>query len=153
MENVIEKFYTAFKNLDAEKMVIHYHDDIVFEDPAFGVLKGEHAKNMWRMLCSSQNGKDFKINTSKINCDANKGSVHWEAHYTFSKTGRNVHNKIDAEFELKDGKIIRHVDRFDLHEWSKQALGFKGALLGWSSFFKKKLNLQTNQLLSKFEQQ
>lgn len=37
---IIHQFYTAFKNLDAETMVSLYQDDIMFEDPAFGVLKG-----------------------------------------------------------------------------------------------------------------
>ena len=78
-------------------------------------------------------------------------SANWEAIYNFSKTGRKVHNKIKAEFEFKDGKIIKHTDTFDLHKWAKQAMGFKGFLLGGTSFFKKKLNAQTNKLLSSFE--
>lgn len=49
-EKIIHQFFTAFKNLDAETMVSLYQDDIMFEDPAFGVLKGEEAKAMWRML-------------------------------------------------------------------------------------------------------
>lgn len=58
----------------------------------------------------------------------------------------------NAEFEFKDGKIINHIDKFDLYRWSKQALGFNGFLFGWTILFKKKLNAQTNKLLSDFEQ-
>nr|WP_321231050.1 nuclear transport factor 2 family protein [uncultured Psychroserpens sp.] len=151
MNSIIENFYSAFKNQDAESMVACYHDDIVFEDPAFGVLKGDHAKNMWRMLITSQKGKDFKVEYSDINSKGQMGNAKWEAHYMFSKTGRPVHNKIIAHFEFKDGKIIKHTDTFNLHTWSKQAFGLKGLLLGGTSFFKKKLNQQTNQLLTKFE--
>ncbi len=151
MKKIIEQFYTAFTNLDGDGMAACYHDDIVFEDPAFGVLKGEKAKNMWRMLCQSQKGQNFVVEYSKVEAFKDKGSAHWEAHYTFSKTNRKVHNIIDAEFEFKDGKIIRHTDHFDLHNWSKQALGLQGWLMGWSSFFKKKLNEQTNGMLRKFE--
>jgi len=153
MKNIIENFYTAFTNLDAEAMAACYHDDIKFEDPAFGPLKGEKAKNMWRMLCNGQKekGKIFKVEASGIVSKDDKGKAHWEAWYTFSKTGRKVHNIIDAEFKFKDGKIIEHTDTFDLYRWSKQALGFKGYLLGWTSFFRKKLNAQTNALLSDFE--
>ena len=151
MNSIIENFYSAFKKQDAEAMVACYHDDIVFEDPAFGVLKGDHAKNMWRMLCASQKGKDFKVEYSNVNSKRTTGNAKWEAHYVFSKTGRPVHNKILAHFEFKDGKIIKHIDTFNLHTWSKQAFGFKGLLLGGTSFFKKKLNQQTNQLLTKFE--
>ncbi|MCD2258704.1 nuclear transport factor 2 family protein [Psychroserpens luteolus] len=151
MDALIEKFYKAFNELDSETMVSCYHDDIIFEDPAFGVLKGEHAGNMWRMLCTSQQGKEFKVTFSNINSDNGKGSVTWEAFYNFSKTGRKVHNIILATFEFKDGKIIKHTDQFNLHRWAKQAMGFKGLLLGGTGFFRKKLNQQTNHLLSKFE--
>ena len=151
MITVIEKFYKGFENLDAQTMIECYHEEIQFEDPAFGILKGEKAKNMWRMLCESQKGKDFKIKASNIDFSEPKGNAHWEAFYVFSKTGKKVHNVIEAEFEFFEGKIIKHVDRFDLHKWAKQAFGFKGFLLGGTSFFKKKLNEQTDKLLSEFE--
>ncbi len=151
MQSLIEEFYTAFNNLDAETMISCYHKDIVFEDPAFGELKGEHAKNMWRMLCASQKGKDFTVEFSNVSVDGEKGSAHWEAHYNFSKTGRRVHNKIDANFIFEEGKIISHKDDFNLHKWASQALGFKGKLIGGTNFFKRKLQSQTNHLLSKFE--
>jgi ketosteroid isomerase-like protein len=153
MDTLIEKFYNAFSELDAETMSSCYHKDIVFEDPAFGVLKGERAGNMWRMLCETQKGKDFKITYSDIHTTSNGSSVHakWEAFYTFSKTGRQVHNKIEAHFEFKDEKIIKHTDHFNLKNWAKQALGFKGAIMGGTRYFKNKLKYQTNSLLTKFE--
>ncbi len=150
--DIVENFYRAFNELDAEQMVSYYHKDITFRDPAFGVLNGERVKNMWRMLCHSQKGNDnFKIEVSDIQCNPENGKARWDAYYNFSKTGRKVHNIIYAEFQFKDGKIIDHVDRFDLYRWSRQALGFKGFLMGWSGFFKKKLYQQSNRLLSKFE--
>jgi len=150
MEQLITKFYTAFKNLDAQAMVSCYHENIEFEDPAFGKLYGEHAKNMWWMLC--QNAKELEVEFSKIKVNNNKGSAHWEVHYIFSQTGKKVYNSIDATFEFKDGLILKHTDNFNLHKWAKQALGFKGLLIGGTSFFKKKLQQQTSKLLSKFEQ-
>ena len=132
-------------------MVECYHDDIRFEDPAFGVMHGDRAKNMWKMLCGSQNGKDFKIVFSEIKIDGESGSAHWEAFYKFSKTGRKVHNVIEAKFEFQDGKIIKHTDDFNLHKWASQAMGTMGFLLGWTGFFKKKFIAQTNRLLDKFE--
>ena len=151
MKELIKKFYESFAELDAEGMVECYHSEILFEDPAFGPLKGEKAKNMWRMLCASQKGKDFRVEFKDIEADEQNGSAHWEAYYTFSKTGRKVHNIINARFRLADGKIIEHVDHFDLHRWSRQALGFTGLVMGWSEFFKRKLNARTNRLLSDFE--
>lgn len=146
MKHLITDFYHAFHQLDANKMTSYYHKDIVFKDPAFGILRGKEANTMWQMLCASQKGKDFKVEASNIT----DNSAHWEAHYTFSKTGRKVHNKIDATFEFKDGLIIKHTDNFNLHNWAKQAIGFKGWLLGGTGFFRKKLQSQTNYLLHKF---
>ena len=39
------------------------------------------------------------------------------ATYTFSATGRTVVNRIRARFDFRDGKIVRHVDSFDLWRW------------------------------------
>ena len=86
---------------------------------------------------------DFKVTS--------EASAHWELRYIFSKTGRKVHNMIDASFELKDVEIIKHKDVFSLHRWAKQVLGFQGFLIGGTSFFKKKLQSQTKHLLRKYE--
>ncbi len=151
MKELIDKFYTAFTNLDAETMASCYHDDIVFHDPAFGQLKGNRAGNMWRMLCASQKDKNMKVTYSNVEASDLTGKAHWEAHYIFSKTGRKVHNLIDAQFEFKDGLIIKHTDHFNLHRWASQAMGLKGMLLGGTGFFQNKLQGQTNRLLDKFE--
>ena len=148
---IIQTFYEAFARHDAEAMAACYHDDVTFSDPAFGTLKGERARNMWRMLVASQKGKDFVVTFSNIEEGETRGSANWEAKYNFSQTGRRVHNKISAQFKLKDGKIIEHHDSFPLHRWSRQALGTPGLLMGWTGFFRKKLQAKTNRLLSKFE--
>lgn len=131
-------------------MVSCYHDDIQFEDPAFGVLHGEDAKKMWRMLIKNSKGQiDIKYNN--IHADGNIGSAHWVATYVFSRTGRNVINKISAQFEFEDGKIIKHTDTFDLWKWASQALGLPGKLLGWSSFMKNKIRKTTTGLLASYK--
>lgn len=150
MEKIIEKFYSALNNCDGSAMVSCYHDDVVFKDPAFGILKKERAKAMWLMLCESQKDKDFQVEFSNIKANEKTGSANWEAFYTFSKTGRKVHNKINASFEFKDGLIIKHTDEFDLHKWAKQAMGIKGIFFGGMQFFKNKLQSQTNYLLDKY---
>ena len=143
-KEIIEQFYTALQKLDAETMVSFYHDDIEFTDPAFGTLHGNDAKNMWRMICSR--AKDFSLEYNQVT----ETSAYWEPTYTFSATSNKVINKIDASFEFKDGKISKHIDVFDLHQWASQAMGLKGKLLGGTNFFKKKLNKQTKQFLAAY---
>ena len=124
---IIDRFYRAFAARDAEAMAALYTDDVRFCDPVFGPLEGERARNMWRMLAAR--ATDLALVYSNVTDD----SAHWEARYTFSQTGRSVHNIIDARFQFRDGKIARHDDSFDFWRWSRQALGAPGLLFGWSS--------------------
>ena len=147
--SIITQFYTAFANHNYDGMAACYHPEVEFSDPAFGPLKGDHARAMWKMLLERSSGK-LKVVFSDVKADDEKGSAHWEAFYEFSKTGRMVHNKIDAQFEFKDGKIHRHTDYFNLWRWSRQALGMSGLLLGYTEFFKNKLRHQTNKALAEY---
>jgi ketosteroid isomerase-like protein len=148
MEQLVTKFYTAFQNKDWKTMQSCYHDDIVFSDPVFQNLKGNEAKAMWHMLVSA--GKDLKLDFSNVKVNDQTGSCHWEAYYTFSRTGRKVHNIIDASLEFKDGKIIKHTDVFDLWRWSGMALGISGKLLGWSPIVRNKVRGIAQANLKKF---
>ncbi len=150
-EEIINKFYAAFQQLDYATMNSCYSDDIVFFDPVFGLLRGEQAKAMWEMLC--KNAKDFSLTFGNIiKLDAEYSTCDWVATYTFSKTGRKVVNSIRANMRFADGKIVEHSDAFSLHKWSKQALGFSGWLLGWNRFFQNKIKNGAKRNLLKFMQ-
>ncbi len=145
---LIDRFYRAFAARDADGMAACYSADIVFEDPAFGELHGDEARGMWRMLCAR--AKDLQLAHSDVVADEARGHAHWEAIYTFSQTGRRVHNRIDADFVFRDGLIAEHRDRFDFWAWSRQALGLPGALLGWTPFLRAKVRTQARAGLRKF---
>lgn len=129
-ELLVQRFYEAFARRDAEAMAACYHRDVEFSDPVFPALSGEEARDMWRMLASR--AVDLEVRFKVLGADDRKGAAHWDADYLFSKTGRKVNNRIDAEFEFEDGLIRRHRDHFDLWRWSRMALGTPGLLLGWS---------------------
>lgn len=148
---IVEQFYSAFEQLDGEAMANCYHHDVVFNDPAFGTLHGERAKNMWRMLCASQKEKNFQVDYGDIRKQNQTVKAYWEARYIFSPTGRKVINRVNAQFEFLDHKIVKHTDVFNLHKWAIQAMGLKGALLGWSGFFKAQFQKKCNAMLDKYE--
>jgi limonene-1,2-epoxide hydrolase len=150
-EQIIEEFYAAFSAQNAETMASCYHPDVVFEDPAFGKLHGKDAADMWHMLIERAKG-NLHVEFSDIHANAQSGTAKWTATYHFSKTNRNVVNKIKAYFEFKDGLIIKHTDSFDFWNWSRQALGTTGLLLGWSSFLRKKVQNQALEALRKYQQ-
>ena len=129
-------------------MILCYHPDIRFSDPVFPNLSGAEVGEMWRMLCSQ--AKNFEVTFADVQANEQMGKAHWEARYDFSATGRRVHNKINAEFEFQDGKIIRHKDTFDFWKWSSQALGPVGFILGWTPLLRKKVQKQARERLTKF---
>ncbi|SHG84271.1 SnoaL-like domain-containing protein [Flavobacterium fluvii] len=149
-EDTIIKFYTAFSNGDATQMCECYHPNIKFSDPVFGLLKGKDVCKMWKMLLEKSKG-NIKIDFSEIKADDYKGSARWVATYNFSKTNRKVVNSIYAQFQFKEGLIIKHTDDFDIWKWSKQAFGLKGILLGWTGFMQKRIQKQALSSLNKYE--
>lgn len=123
-------FYEGFARRDPAPMRALYAPDAQFGDAAFPDLRGPAIGDMWAMLCET--GKDLRIEFRDVTADAERGSVHWEAWYTFGGR-RPVHNVIEARFRFgPDGLVTEHRDSFDFWRWSKQALGLPGTLLGWS---------------------
>jgi ketosteroid isomerase-like protein len=147
-EQIIERFYTCFAQLDWEGMTALYSDDIIFSDPVFGLLQGAEAKAMWEMLCKQ--AKDLTLTFSEVRADDEYGTCQWVANYTFSATGKKVTNRIKAHMRLVDGKIIEHTDEFGLYRWMRMALGLPGTLLGWSGFMQKKVKNGARQKLQQF---
>ncbi len=146
---IISRFYTAFQQKDYQGMNACYSDDIVFSDPAFGLLRGDEAKYMWEMLC--KNAKDFSLTFSDIQLlDEEYATCKWTATYTFSQTGRKVVNHIKAFMKLKDGKIIEHSDAFPLSKWAGQALGWKGQVFGWMGWMKRAIQKKARKNLIAF---
>jgi len=145
---LIRRFYTSFAKRDARGMAACYHPAVTFSDEIFSDLEGARAVGMWRMLC--ERGKDLRVEFRDIEADDSAGSAHWEAWYTFSSAGRQVHNRIDANFEFRDGKIIRHRDRFNFWHWARQALGPTGWLLGWSDIVRNRVRSQAMRNLAAF---
>lgn len=137
---VIENFYRAFAQQDAEAMVQCYTTDVQFSDPVFPDLKGDEAMKMWRMLTTR--AKHFSLTFDQVWADDQKGGARWVANYLFSATGRNVENIITAEFKFRDGKICWHRDQFDFWRWTRQALGLPGVLLGWTPLIQNKVRAQ-----------
>jgi ketosteroid isomerase-like protein len=145
---LIARFYEAFDRRDHVTMASCYAEDATFSDPVFRDLSGDEVRSMWRMFC--ERGEDLEISYRDVTADGDRGSAHWDADYTFTATGRTVHNSIDASFVFRDGLIAEHVDSFDFWSWTRQALGPVGVLLGWSPPVQGKVRTQARQNLDEF---
>lgn len=125
---VATTLYTAFAARDGAAMARLYAPDAQFSDAAFGRLTGEQAGRMWQMLC--KRGRDLELTWELVHATETTAQVKWVATYTFAATGRKVCNRIDATLQVRDGKIVQHVDVFDFASWVRQALGPVWALPG-----------------------
>ncbi|MEO1435834.1 MAG: nuclear transport factor 2 family protein [Bacteroidota bacterium] len=147
---LINQFYQAFSERRPEGMKACYHADVVFNDPAFQNLNFQEVNAMWAMLI--QRGTDLSLEFSEVQANDQTGSARWIATYTFSKSGNKVVNDIRANFEFKDGLIVKHTDVFNFHKWAGQALGLPGKLLGWTNFLQKKVQENARGQLNKYIQ-
>jgi len=149
-QQLIEKFYQAFQQRNAEVMAASYTDDAQFSDAAFIGLRGQQVGDMWRML--TEKAQNFSLVFDGVQADDHSGEAHWVATYTFSQTGNTVVNDIHARFTFRDGKIATHTDTFDLWRWSSQALGLKGRLLGWTPLVQNAIRKQAAKGLADYQQ-
>lgn len=125
-----------------------YHPEAQFSDPVFPGLSAKEVRAMWQMLVTS--ASDLKVSFKNVSANDQRGECQWEAWYTFTTTGRKVHNVIHATFEFRDGKIFSHRDDFDFWRWSRMALGTSGLLLGWSPMIINKVRSTAGRRLQKF---
>jgi ketosteroid isomerase-like protein len=150
-QEIIHRFYKAFQARDWATMQSSYHPEAHFNDPVFPSLNSLEVKAMWHMLC--ENAQNFSLQYSEVSTKDDEGTCRWDARYTFSKTGRNVHNLIQAHLNFKDGLIIKHTDTFNFWRWSSMALGLSGILLGWTPFLIRKVQLTAQKSLHRFKQE
>lgn len=147
---LIQKFYAAFQAHDATRMCACYHPAVIFSDPVFGRLSASQATAMWHMLCAR--AKDLQISFKDIQANAETGTAHWEARYTFGKTSRPVHNVIEATFVFRENLMIQHDDTFDVWKWTRMALGPMGMLLGWTPWLQSAVRRDARRGLDAFIQ-
>ena len=146
---VVTRFYEAFARRDAAGMAACYHPDATFEDPVFGPLDHDAVCAMWTMLLGRS--ADLAVTHRITGATEQLVTAHWEARYTFTRTGRPVLNRIDATFALEDGLIRMHRDRFSFWAWARQAFGPTGLLLGWTPWFHAKVQAEARRALVAYQ--
>lgn len=147
-DELIQRFYAAFAKHDGDAMAACYTPDAHFSDPVFTDLRGAEPGAMWRMLTGR--AEDLEVELVEHEAEDERGSAHWLADYTFSSTGRKVHNDVRAEFRFQDGLIAEHRDSFSFYAWSRQALGPAGLALGWTPLIHGKVKRQARAGLDEF---
>jgi ketosteroid isomerase-like protein len=145
---LIKNFYDAFHQRDWKTMGDCYADNARFHDPVFQELDAVQVRAMWRVLL--ERAENLEVRLNHIGVEGDRLQAFWEARYVFGKTGRIVHNRVSAHFSFQSGKILTHVDDFDLWRWSAQTLGWTGRLLGWTVFVRSSLRDQAQGQLKRY---
>lgn len=146
---LVDRFYQAFQQRDAEAMNACYAPDIKFSDPVFGPLEGDRVRAMWRML-NRPGGGGLELTYQLGVVDDSTGTATWQAKYKAPSTGRPVENHITSRVWFADGLIARQEDTFDLWRWASQALGPVGQVLGWTPMIKGAIRKQALASLDKY---
>jgi ketosteroid isomerase-like protein len=147
MDELIQRFYSAFNEHDGATMAGAYAPDGHFWDPVFQDLTGAEAGAMWRMLTGR--AEDLTVELADHSSNGDTGTAHWIAHYTFTQTGRKVVNDIHATFRFADGLIVDHRDEFDFTRWARQAIGVAGLLPPVRSTVRKKARAGLDEYMQK----
>jgi len=147
-EQLIHTFYSAFKERNFRVMQECYADNATFSDPVFQDLNADQVRAMWEMFLVKSDS--LTIDCKNIELIQELVTAQWTARYTLSSTGRPVTNTIRSIFRIKNGKIVRHTDSFNFYGWTRQALGMKGILLGWTPFVKNRIRRTARASLRTF---
>jgi ketosteroid isomerase-like protein len=147
---VATRFYEAMSKRDWKGMGDLYQEGgtYTFSDPLFPRLNLQDTRSMWHMLMSR--AKDFSLTFQVTSASPDSVWVEWTARYVFSRTGRSVTNHVKTQMKISNGKIIQQDDVFDLRDFSKQALGTVGQLLGGTGLFRAFMQRQVAQQLRGF---
>jgi ketosteroid isomerase-like protein len=147
-EALLERFYGAIAARDGATAAACYAPNARFSDPVFTDLRGREPGAMWQML--AERSSDLELELLEHSADAESGSSHWVARYTFSQTGRPVVNDVHGSLRFADGLIVEHRDDFDFHRWARQALGVPGLLLGWTPLIRSAVRRRARASLDEF---
>lgn len=80
-----------------------------------------------------------------------KYKLEYTCDYVYGASSKPVHNPITATVEIRDGKVRRHIDDFDLTAWAKQSLGWAvGSALGALGLLPKIINKKAAERLDQW---
>jgi ketosteroid isomerase-like protein len=145
-EALIRRFYARLAARDAEGALACYHPEVFFSDPLHPRLRGEPARDLWRLRLGDPAFGEIAL--EEASADANGALTRWTAHGVVR--GRPVTIRGRSMFAFRDGRIVRHYDHYSLWRWTAQAFGSVGAALGWFGPFRWALRTRAARALERF---
>lgn len=146
---IVEEFFNAFSVGQVDKMLKLLDENIIYNDPIFGVLNGEEVRDMWMFKCNYL--KDFSLTINAIDeLDEEYATCNWTAKFFRNQTGHYLTMNIKSYLKIDNGKITEQSDAYKLSDWLAKVYGLKGRLFGWTGVMKKNEQIKYRGLLEKY---
>lgn len=134
---IVEQFYSAFSKLDFQTLSKYLSQDVVYYDPLWGLLEGDLVFYLWQMKCESLSYFSFQYHDIE-ELDSEYITCKWETRFFYKKSGTHVKMNGKAYMRINNGLITEHSDGYKLSDWLAATRGWKGKLLGWTGYMKRK---------------
>ena len=120
---IVEKAFAAWNSQDPDKLVAAYNDDIVYEDVPGGLLSNGRAEFRKFAVLTFSGVGDFKIEAVNTWIENGHGVAEWVwtgVDKDWFKTGKRFSVRGVSVFEVRNGKISRNKDFYDVASIRKQ---------------------------------
>jgi steroid delta-isomerase-like uncharacterized protein len=114
---VAEKWIAAWNSHNPDKMLPFFTDDVLYEDVAFGEVSHGSAELRKFVLSEVEGVPDLELKLERANIHGGHGTIEW----TFSgtdkgvyKTGKKFSVRGVSVIDMRNGKISRNVDYYDV---------------------------------------
>ena len=112
-----EKWIAGWNSHDPDKILPLFSDDIFYEDVAFGEVSHGQAEVRKFFLSELEGVPDLELKLMRADIHGGHGTIEW----TFSgtdkdvfKTGKKFSVRGVSVIDMRDGKIFRNVDYYDV---------------------------------------
>lgn len=130
-EVLLKNYYEYFNNGEAEKFLALLSDDVLHE---VNQSEAEHGKSAFRAFvkmmdeCYEETASDISITVSK---DGQRAAAEFQIDGIYLKTveglpeatGQNYRLRVGTFFEIKNNKITRVTNYYNLPDWLEQVGG------------------------------
>ncbi len=143
---IIEDFFSYLRANDAESLMKCYADDAVYFNPLSDLVQQPAIELVWKTFMDDAAGLEI---TWAVVEDKGEGyyACKWQASFNHTLTGKKVVMPVAAYFKCANNLIAEHSDGFSLHQYSAQAFGFPATIIGWNSYYQKKIKLKYRKRL------
>lgn len=137
---VVTAFFASYQAHSSEGMLACLDPRVEFRDLAFERITGADVRAMWRWFCQPTETRPKPVEVPEftiLQAEGDRVLAEYSVRYSPS-AGRLVHYRIRSELSLRDGRIVRQIDKptISTFQFARMAKGFPVCLLALIGAFK-----------------